>query len=123
VREFPKAWAESGTALLAAGAASLESDVVDPTLPAVTLVDLIDQRARRIVEQADNRPVHPLALHWTRYWSVLAAGAAGWATLAIAYCPWHLLPQTPSELGVVLFGAFAGASGALAMILHPEEKP
>jgi len=119
VREFPKAWAESGTALLAAGAAPLESDGVDPTLPAIALIDVIDQGALRPVEHADDRR----ALPWTRYWSVLAAGAAGWATLAIAYCPWHLLPQTVSEFGVVLFGAFAGGSGALAMILHPEERP
>lgn len=119
MREFPKAWAESGTALLTAGAVPLESDVVDPTLPAVSLVDLIDKGALRVLEHAEERR----AIHWTRYWSVLAAAAAGWATLAIAYCPWHLMPQTLSELGVVLFGAFAGGSGALAMILHPEERP
>jgi hypothetical protein len=56
----------------------------------------------------------------TRYWSIFSASAAGWATCAIAYCPWHLVPQSPQELAVVLFGAAAGGSGALAMVLHPE---
>ncbi|MES1151277.1 MAG: hypothetical protein ABUL54_05230 [Dongia sp.] len=55
-----------------------------------------------------------------RYWSVLVASAAGWATLEIAYCPWQLVPQTPQELGIAAFGAVAGATGALVMILHPE---
>jgi hypothetical protein len=39
----------------------------------------------------------------------------------IAYCPWHLVPQSALELGIVLFGAAAGASGALVMVLHPEQ--
>ena len=56
----------------------------------------------------------------TRYWSVFGAAAAGWATIALAYCPWHLVPQSLTELGIVLLGAAAGGSGALAMILHPE---
>lgn len=55
-----------------------------------------------------------------RYWSVFGAAAAGWATFAIAYGPWHLVPQSLHELGVVLFGAVAGGSGALVMVLHPE---
>jgi hypothetical protein len=56
-----------------------------------------------------------------RYWSILGGLAAGWATFKIAYCPWHLVPQSLMEWGIVLFGAAAGASGALVMILHPEE--
>jgi hypothetical protein len=57
-----------------------------------------------------------------RYWSVLGAAAAGWATFAIAYGPWHLIPQSLAELAVVLFGAAAGSCGALVTILHPRER-
>jgi len=119
MREFPKAWAESGTALLA-GAAPLDTALADSTTPAVlSLVDLIEDHALHV----DEPRAAAKALNLTRYWSVLGAAASGWATLAIAYCPWHLMPQTPQELAIVLFGAVAGGSGALAMILHPEERP
>jgi hypothetical protein len=58
----------------------------------------------------------------TRYWPVVGAAAAGWATFAIAYGPWHLIPQSLQELGIVVFGAAAGSCGALVTILHPEER-
>jgi len=115
MREFPKAWAESGAALLA-GAAPLDGALADPNVPAaVSLVDTGENRLLHVSERHDRKP-----LAWTRYWSVLSTAAAGWATLAIAYCPWHLVPQTPQELAIVLFGAVAGGSGALVMTLHPE---
>lgn len=56
-----------------------------------------------------------------RYWSVIGAAASGWAIFAIAYCPWNLIPQTLPELLIVLFGATAGGSGAVVMMLHPED--
>lgn len=58
----------------------------------------------------------------TRYGSIFAAAAAGWAIFGIAYCPWHLVPQSLQELAVLLFGAVAGGSGAVVMSLHPEEQ-
>jgi len=39
----------------------------------------------------------------------------------IAYFDWNLIPQSLPELGAVLFGAAAGGSGALAILLSPEE--
>jgi hypothetical protein len=96
--ESPKTWAAPGAAPLVSAA---------PLYPA-----LADPAAR------NGRG----ALALTRYWSVFGAAAAGWATFALAYCSWHLTPQSPQELGVVLFGAAAGGSGALAVLLHPEER-
>ena len=120
MREFPKAWAESGSALLAAGAAPLDPGLMDPDVPvAVSLIDVADDRVPHAPARADDhQPVH-----WSRYWSVVSTAAAGWATLAIAYCPWHLVPQSLSELGIVMFGAVAGGAGALVMLMHPEERP
>ena len=113
MREFPKAWAAPGAALRL-GAVPLHSTLADP-------VELSP-----IKEPAHNASISRVAvatLSLARYWSVLGSAAAGWATLAIAYCPWHLVPQSPQELCIVLFGAVAGAAGALAMLLHPEERP
>jgi hypothetical protein len=82
--------------------------------------DIARRRARgALVRRAVTAPLRG-ALSLARYWSVLGAAAAGWATLAIAYCPWQLMPQTPQELAIPAFGAVAGATGALVMILHPE---
>jgi hypothetical protein len=106
MREFPKAWAAPGAALRL-GATPLHS----------TPVDADEMSPRRPLARA---AVATLSL--TRYWSVLSSAAAGWATLAIAYCPWHLVPESPQEFGIVLFGAVAGGAGALAMLLHPEER-
>jgi hypothetical protein len=114
MREFPKAWAASGAALLRSDS-SLNSDLIDEATPLVLLADIAENTMIRAPER------RPFA--FIRYWSVLSAAAAGWATLAIAYCPWHLVPQSLHEFGVVLFGAAAGGSGALVMSLHPEEKP
>ncbi|HVT52365.1 MAG TPA: hypothetical protein VHE77_12390 [Dongiaceae bacterium] len=97
------------------GDASLHSELTDEATPLVLLAEAADNP---VILVAERRPAP-----FIRYWSVLSAAAAGWATLAIAYCPWHLMPQSLHEFGVVLFGAAAGGSGALVMSLHPEEKP
>ena len=56
-----------------------------------------------------------------RYVPALLAAAAGWSLVEIAYFDWNLIPQSLPELGAVLFGAAAGGSGALAILLSPEE--
>jgi hypothetical protein len=115
MREFPKAWAASEAALLR-GDASFDSELADIVYAGRPLDVPVEIAESRVLGWLKRR-----AIPFRDCASVLSAAAAGWATLAIAYCPWNLIPQSLQEFGVVLFGAVAGGAGALVMILHPEE--
>jgi len=78
---------------------------------AVGLQSVRDRWAR---SEADASPMK-------HYIPALLAAAAGWSLVEIAYFDWNLIPQSLPELGAVLFGAAAGGSGALAILLSPEE--
>jgi len=114
--DITTAWAAPGAGPLIGGA----SPYPNRAEPAVSTSDAALRRVRRAqIGRAVTAPLRG-AVAIARYWSVLGAAAAGWATLAIAYCPWQLIPQTPQELAITAFGAVAGSTGALVMILHPE---
>jgi hypothetical protein len=97
------------------GFAPVQSALAGSAAPAVALLLHTDEGRMHGAHDEED-------LLLKRYWSILGGAAAGWATFVIAYCPWHLVPHSAMELGIVLFGAAAGGCGALVISLHPEEE-